>query len=666
MTLSTAPDPKLARFQDIWALRFETRKPDQPGDPIEPLYAVAINLSTGEFVRLWDDFDQLPSFGPGDLFVGWETQKHLGCMLALGLPLPQHILDLRVEFRCQTNGKIEPGIATHFRTALTHHEIQLSPIQQEPDPKYSRRSGNFTDAQRQTFLDRCEAEVSSSLDLLTSMLPATDINQALQRGSYMAAVAHIERTGTPIDTKIYTPLKASWKSIKTALIEKVDKGYGVFTDGKLDATMLAKYLKTHDIKWPLNGTELDLDDDVFKAMAANNSVLEDLWQLQKTLKYAKSWELTIGSDGRNRCPLNPFGARTARNTPSNKQIFGLPSWFRNLIKPETGKVLVYIDYAQQEFGIAAALSQDQAMMNAYRSKDAYLAFAEIVGIKPTPEIRDQFKLCALRVQNGGGAQSIAKALGIPQEHAKVLLAKHEAAFPVFWQWQNKIIKLARSEGFLETQFGWRMTVKEDTWKSKIANFPLQSTGTEILQRACVMMIKSGIRVCAPVHDAVLIEADKGDINRVVEEAQQIMAQAAAEVLGGFELRTDAKIYKKRFEDDRGKEMWDFVQQHLEPGPPTPTTDNRYVKGPVPWEWICRASKLKGSALAVGIALFHLAGIQGPQDILLGKKLAEELGMHWDTAKRGLKKLEKAGLVTVNVRSGSCPRVTIRHPKALRT
>jgi hypothetical protein len=57
-------------------------------------------------------------------------------------------------------------------------------------------------------------------------------------------------------------------------------------------------------------------------------------------------------------------------------IFGPSVWLRGLIKPPPGYGIAYIDWAQQEFGIAAALSGDPLMMDAYRSGDPYLAFAK--------------------------------------------------------------------------------------------------------------------------------------------------------------------------------------------------------------------------------------------------------------------------------------------------
>src|SRR6516165_5374109 len=99
--------------------------------------------------------------------------------------------------------------------------------------------------------------------------------------------------------------------------------------------------------------------------------------------------------------LSPFGTRSSRNAPSNSRfIFGPSVWLRGLIKPPPGFGLAYIDWSQQEFGIAAALSGDHAMQDAYISRDPYLAFAKQAGAVPegaTKEThgptRELFKQC---------------------------------------------------------------------------------------------------------------------------------------------------------------------------------------------------------------------------------------------------------------------------------
>ena len=88
-----------------------------------------------------------------------------------------------------------------------------------------------------------------------------------------------------------------------------------------------------------------------------------------------------GSDA-DKSNLNlPFWTKTGRNAPKDDEekksigelrvrfMFGLPACLRSLIKPKEGKVLAYIDYSQQEFYIAAVLSNDPNMIEAYKSRD---------------------------------------------------------------------------------------------------------------------------------------------------------------------------------------------------------------------------------------------------------------------------------------------------------
>ena len=124
-------------------------------------------------------------------------------------------------------------------------------------------------------------------------------------------------------------------------------------------------------------------------------------------------DLAVGHDGRNRTLLSPFRARSGRNQPSNsKFIFGPSVWLRGLIKPPPGHGVAYIDWEQQEFGIAAALSGDENMKAAYRSGDPYLAFAKQADAAPSDAtkathkaVREQFKQCVLAVQFGMGEES---------------------------------------------------------------------------------------------------------------------------------------------------------------------------------------------------------------------------------------------------------------------
>ncbi len=107
--------------------------------------------------------------------------------------------------------------------------------------------------------------------------------------------------------------------------------------------------------------------------------------------------------------------------------------------------LAYVDWQQQEFGIAAALSEDRAMQAAYLTGDPYVAMAIAAGVLSQgatatshPQERTQFKACALGVLNGMGAATLARQLNCSEQRAAGLLAMHRKTFPRFWSWSDGI------------------------------------------------------------------------------------------------------------------------------------------------------------------------------------------------------------------------------------
>jgi DNA polymerase-1 len=246
------------------------------------------------------------------------------------------------------------------------------------------RGGPWTDAERAQILDYCESDVAALTRLLPVMVPSIDLLRALLRGRYMAAAARIERDGVPIDVSTFELLKENWEKIQDQLIAEIDAEYGVFDGRTFKADRFAVWLAKAGIPWPrLDTGRLDLSDDAFREMARAYPVIAPLRELRGSLSEMRLNELAVGKDGRNRTMLSAFRARTGRKQPSNtKFIFGPSVWLRGLIQPPAGYGIAYIDWQQQEFGIAAALSGDPLMMDAYRSGDPYLAFAKQAGAAP--------------------------------------------------------------------------------------------------------------------------------------------------------------------------------------------------------------------------------------------------------------------------------------------
>lgn len=92
---------------------------------------------------------------------------------------------------------------------------------------------------------------------------------------------------------------------------------------------------------------------------------------------------------------------------------------------------------------------------------------------------------------------------------------------------------------------------------------MQTAGAEMMRLAAIHATEAGLNVCAPVHDAFLIEASASEIDSSVARMQECMRKAGEATLPGFTLRSDAAItvYPERFGER--SEMWDRVMGLLE-------------------------------------------------------------------------------------------------------
>jgi DNA polymerase-1 len=571
----------LPTFKTIYVVDFEYNAID--GEPLEEVHCmVAREWRTGATICLnADELARLdaPPFpiGPDTLYVCYYATAEMGAHLALGWPLPVNVLDLYVEFRNRTNG-LKCPLGAGLLGALSFYGLNaMDAAEKDEMRQLALRGGPYSFDEQAALRDYCLADVEAETGLLTAMLHRQDIDvgRALLRGRYMAALSHVERAGVPLDLDALSELRDGWQDVKAGLVAQVDREYGIFDGLTFREARFEQWLAREGLGWPRLPTgRLRLDEDTFRDRAKGHPSLENLRQLRYSLSQLCLEDLAVGGDGRNRCMLSPFRARTGRNQPSNtKFIFGPAVWLRGLIRPTEGHGLAYIDWSQQELGIAAALSEDPNLSEAYNTGDPYLSFARMAGAVPAdatkethPIERDLFKQCALAVQYGMGARSLGARIGVSEAEARRLLQLHRRTFPIFWKWSDAALAHASGYGWLGTQFGWCLRIEGELREPSLRNFPMQANGSEMLRLAIIRAVEDGVRVVAPVHDALLIEAPLNVLDDHIHRTQAAMRQASTDVLAGFELESDAKIlrYPDRYRDERGIEMWNKVWGLLNP------------------------------------------------------------------------------------------------------
>ena len=547
---------------------------------------VATCVITGETRRLWGDELSVCPFECTDdeLFIAYYASAETSCFDALGWPPPRRILDLFVEFRGLTNDR-GPNFKNGLVNALAFFDLPtIGSEEKDAMRNLILTGGPWTESEKQLILDYCQSDVDAVIRLLPSMLnPYTEdlikFGQALLRGRYMAALGIVENNGVSLDKHLLDRLMRHWDRIKERLIVSIDKDYSVYDQGRFVEARFAAYLTKHGIPWPrLESGRLALDDDTFRDQAKTHPILLPLQQLRSTLGKLRLSKLSIGPDGRGRTMLSAFASKTGRNQPStSKFIFGSAAWVRHLIKPEPGRAVAYIDFSSQEIAIAGALSGDAALWEGYEGGDPYMAFARRAGLVPRdatkashPAIREQCKQIVLGVNYGMMPESIALKAGIHVDRARELLRLHRATYRQFWRWVEGIVDKALLGFPLETVFGWRIQYPAGSGiivkERSMLNWPMQSHGAEMLRLALAAGVEAGLMICAPIHDALLLEAPIDEIEAQAEMLAKIMGDASELVMGpGKRCRSDIKIirYPDRFEDEaRGTTMFEVILQLL--------------------------------------------------------------------------------------------------------
>lgn len=175
-----------------------------------------------------------------------------------------------------------------------------------------------------------------------------------------------------------------------------------------------------------------------------------------------------------------------------------------------------------------------------------------------------FKPVGLGIIYGLGPHTLASRIGVSLSESAEILARLRAQFHVWEDYAQSVCDHAWMDLEISTEFDWRMRCPPWIKPRTVRNFPIQSTGAEILHVACILAERRGIEIIAPVHDALMAEADTGLAEEVSAALDEVMGDATAIALQGHRLPTDVQIVRpgERHYDDRGEEMWNTVNRLL--------------------------------------------------------------------------------------------------------
>lgn len=423
----------------------------------------------------------------------------------------------------------------------------------------------------------------------------TDIlKQQVYRGEYIKSLAKCERLGCPLDMGALLRLSKNHDQIIVASIEATNAIFPVFlkhpktgkyqfkmrmfTDELGKRGLLDSWQKTD--KGNIKKDEQTLSDNrhipEIDALHNTNKVIQQLkWFRHDAIGEFMS---RVGSDGHLRSYLGPYGTQTGRNAAQAKTyIFAMSSWLRCLIRPLPGWAITGVDYSSQEFAVAAALSGDAAMREAYESRDPYLYFAKAAGAVPPDGTREEysrerdlFKATTLGLQYGMGVAKLARKLSIDMQEeitipqARQLINLHRKIFSKYWEFLDTIQNYYEQSGSLILEDDWALW-GDNTSALSVRNFPIQGTGASIMRLAVTYAHKAGLQVITPLHDAMYIYHKEEDTESHTEILKDCMTRAAAKFVD-IVIRLDSKTVRSDspWVETKGKKDFENFKKFLYP------------------------------------------------------------------------------------------------------
>lgn len=402
------------------------------------------------------------------------------------------------------------------------------------------------------------------------------LSQCLKRGEYVRLCSEMDfkSKGFPVDINAIEKIYGNKNFIKKQIIRNLPpmwqmcflpkKGGGFVLSRK----EIQKVILKNKWSWKLTENGLPvLKSDYLETLEQQYPKVKMLRQAQKSLATMNSADLrTQIKDGYIKPRTCAFAAKTGRNGLKPKQgyLLNLPSWIRKIIKPHKGMVLVSVDWSQQEIAIAAALSGDKKLIDAYNSGDIYLALGKLSGnipedgTKVTYRVqRELFKTLQLALGYGKGVKSLAKDfMGIMvddniTEIESQLLAKsiydwHKLTFTAYWSWIEGKVREAKLDGWIKSEDDWVCFVGNNSLKTQLLNFPSQSNGAAMMRMATEEFYRLFIlgeipELLCSQHDGFYFNVPEDQVDSVIPKLIKVMETVSFNLIG-LKVRADYKVY----------------------------------------------------------------------------------------------------------------------------
>ncbi len=375
-------------------------------------------------------------------------------------------------------------------------------------------------------------------------------------------VDKLNATGIKLDLKVLSDLSKDYHSklnkIQKQIWELAGEEFNINSPLQLSRILFEKLkIKAKGHKKTASGRPSTQESELEK-IKSEHPIIELVLKYRELSKllntYIDNLPKMVKEDGRLYTRFVQAGTTTGRMASQNPNLQNIPiktelgKAIRKAFVAESGFLLASFDYSQIELRIAAILSGDEKLIQAFKEgKDIHASVASEVFEVPIDkvdyEMRRRAKVINFGILYGMGVNALKQNLGhdVSTKEAREFLNKYFEKYKGLAKWIDKIKAEAARKGYTETLFGRRRYfegIHSDIQYIRAAaermaiNAPIQGTQADIIKMAMHKIDKllrekyenhmQKARLVLQIHDELIYEIKEEELETLSGEIKSIM------------------------------------------------------------------------------------------------------------------------------------------------
>jgi DNA polymerase-1 len=372
-------------------------------------------------------------------------------------------------------------------------------------------------------------------------------------------LARMEAIGVAIDEGALAALDAEFAAelvrLEREIFDAVGHEFGLGSPKQLEQVL---FYELNLPRGKRTKTGYSTDASVLEELRGAHPMVEKLldWRLYSKLRstYIAALPGLIAGDGRLHTTFHQAVAATGRLSSSDPNLQNIPIRTelgrrirRAFVAGDPARTLVSADYSQIELRILAHVSGDPHLREAFaEERDIHRDTAALVLHKERAEVtaaeRSMAKMVNFGIAYGMSDYGLSSRAGIPLAEAKAFIDRYFATYSGISYYMLHVKEQARRDGAVRTLLGRRREIPELRTSNRALvaagermaiNMPIQGTAADIMKIAMIRVDQRlraeghHARVLLQVHDELLLDAPRDEVERLVALVRETMAGALA-------------------------------------------------------------------------------------------------------------------------------------------